>query len=188
MRRWKNLDSLPPHFTILAAELSAIYLAIQHIAALSQQPQTLALISDSLSSFKTFQNTRQHHQHPTAKLIVRTLSNMEHTKAVFLCVPSHCDIPGNELGDIAARQLPHANPLAAMKDVGRTIRSKLTAKWHQNWKTNDHPNLKMFKRTPVPWSANIALTCRQQVVLNRVRIGHTRLTHSYLFTGRLRPT
>ncbi len=75
-----------------------------------------------------------------------------------------------------------------MKDVGRTVRSKLTAKWHQNREANGHSNFKMFKRTPGPWSANIALTCRQQVVLNRLRIGHTRLAHSYLFTGSARPT
>ncbi len=89
--------SLPPHFTILAAELYAIYLAIQHIAAWSQQLQTLVLISDSLSSLKTLQNTRQQHQHPTAKLIVCTLCNMEHTEAVFLWVSTHSDIPGNDL-------------------------------------------------------------------------------------------
>ncbi len=80
--------SLPPHFTILAAELHATYPAIQHIAAWSQQSQTLVLISDSLSSLKTLQNTRQQHQNPTAKLIVHTLSNMEHTEAVFLWVSS----------------------------------------------------------------------------------------------------
>ncbi len=76
--------NLPPHFTILAVELYAIYLAIQHIAAWSQEPQTLILISDALSSLNTLQNRRHRHQHPSAKLIVRALSNMEHTEAVIL--------------------------------------------------------------------------------------------------------
>ncbi len=51
---------------------------------------------------------------------------------VFRWVLSHCDISGNELADTAtkqaARQLLHANPPAATKDVSCSIRSKLTAK------------------------------------------------------------
>ncbi len=94
------------------------------------------------------------------------------TEPVFLWVPWNYDMFGNELADTAAkqaaRQFPHANPLAAIKDVSRSIMSELSAKLHQNWEINGHPSLKMFKCTSGAWSVNIVQTHRRQVILNRL--------------------
>ncbi len=64
----------------------------------SQQPQTLVLVNDSLSAFQILQNMT------ATNCILQTLFTVAQTEAIFLWVPSHCDIRGTELADTAAKQ------------------------------------------------------------------------------------
>jgi len=41
----------------------------------------------------------------------------------------------------------------------------------------------MIEHKPEPWSSAIRNSCHEEIVLARLRIGYTRLTHSYLFQG-----
>jgi len=44
-------------------------------------------------------------------------------------------------------------------------------------------NSDILKRTPVPWSTSNRTSRYEEILLTRLRIGHTRLTHSFLYLG-----
>nr|CAH7728666.1 unnamed protein product [Callosobruchus chinensis] len=77
-------------------------------------------------------------------------------------VPSHINIPRNELADAAAKRAAHSSP----------DESILTPSIQTNINKWNYPR---------------SLNCRQKSVLCRLRIGPCRLIHSYLLSGDLRP-
>nr|CAH7767656.1 unnamed protein product [Callosobruchus chinensis] len=77
-------------------------------------------------------------------------------------VPSHIDIPGNAVADAAAKRATRSSP-----DEG--ILS---------------PSIEMNLNK---WNYPKSLNGRQQSVICRLRIGHCKLTQSYLLSGDLRP-
>nr|CAH7758295.1 unnamed protein product [Callosobruchus chinensis] len=79
-----------------------------------------------------------------------------------MLVPSHINIPGNGLADAAAKRARLSSP-----DEGI-----LTPSIQANINKWNYPR---------------SLNRRQQSVLCRLRIGHCKLTHSYLLSGDLRP-
>ena len=104
----------------------------------------------------------------------------------FLWVPGHCGIEGNERADKAARQGPSENrtsiPLP-LSDIRREISKKISSKWKLLWQKCEgnklyflHPNIDKFQD-------HRHLSRRDSVLLTRLRIGHTRLTHTHILLG-----
>ena len=67
-------------------------------------------------------------------------------------------------------------------------------KWQKRWESKNDENLhekqkpiKLFEITPIlgPFELK-GLTRKDEVVIHRIRIGHTRLTHKYLMEDRYR--
>ena len=66
------------------------------------------------------------------------------------------------------------------------VKSSLINLWQQEW--NRTADNKLFQIKPQLGSPYITHTCRKdQVILNRIRIGHSRLTHSFLMEQRNAP-
>ena len=101
----------------------------------------------------------------------------------FLWIPSHVGIHGNEEADRLAKAalrleysgrggLPHT-------DVRNSISTYVRAEWRASWARETENKLKEIKPELGPRRLS-GLPRRKEVVLTRLRIGHTRLTHSHL--------
>ena len=68
------------------------------------------------------------------------------------------------------------------KDWNPTIRKRTWDLWNESWEKEERA-LKEIKPTPGKWVPLRKKTRREEVVVNRLRVEHTRLTQEYLFTG-----
>src|SRR5215510_7085070 len=68
------------------------------------------------------------------------------------------------------------------EDVKSVIKSRITQRWQDLWSSQNGNKLRMIRDSIQPWPRTTTLTRRDEVVLTSLRIGHSRLTHSYLFS------
>ena len=140
---------LPSYFSILSAELFALYLAVDYAAATKDSDSQYLLLSDSLSSVRCLTNQWSRKLHPIAKKIVRILSSLPLGKVSFAWIPSHKGIRGNEFADQQAKQALHtfsiANTPVPRKDLQRLVHQRLIDQWQQFCTTGDHYHLRTFK-------------------------------------------
>ena len=114
------------------------------------------------------------------------LMHLNHKEVVFCWIPSHVNIEGNEKADLYAKKaltkditdytLPYI-------DFNPFINDVISHCWQLRW--NECEGNKLHYIIPnvtetVPFNPK---TCRDQTVLNRCLIGHTRLIHLYLLFG-----
>ena len=57
----------------------------------------------------------------------------------------------------------------------------LYTKWQQQWDINIHNKLFQIQPTLGEWRPAFRKSRREQVVISRLRIGHTMLTHAFIF-------
>ncbi|KAI5725639.1 hypothetical protein M8J77_018011 [Diaphorina citri] len=106
--------------------------------------------------------------------------------------PSHCGISGNEAVDVAAKNPSPSFPplkLCSASDYKPLIKKIVQRNWQSSWNSVPNGNkLKSIKPNIEKWPSSNRKTRLEEVVLTRMRIGHTRLTHSYLFSRSPQPT
>lgn len=176
---------LPEPSTILTAELFGIKKAIDYAA--SQPAQEFLVCTDSLSSLKILQQLYQ--KNPLAQDIRENVHNLpgNGTNLIFIYTPSHVNIEGNEAADTFAKQAVTSSELTSIEVyIDRDLKSHvetLLKSSHNGNPCNDASYIHAVKPTyytQLPLPSNR----KEQVVLSRLRIGHTRLTHQHLFEGR----
>ena len=186
--RIKNIR-LPDKCSIYTAELHAIRIALDFVKRYKKA--SFVIYSDSLSSLQAIQNFQIDNE--TIFDIVKVYTQLvQNQKRIVLCwVPSHVGIPGNEKADTAAKASLGFNPTKAYKISADNfvpyVNKLYVNEWQNNWKTE--PNNKLYSIMPVI-GRNIkqrVLSRREQTVITRLRIGHTRLTHSYLLSKDTQP-
>lgn len=180
-----RLPSVCSNFT---AEMYAI---LEAVKVANQHPQQHFIIAtDSLSSLQLCQKSNP--RHPLALKIQHEFSQhaLDSNKPAFLYVPSHIGIHGNDVADAAARQaaLSEATPIALYthNDVRAHLHHRIIGTYSTEWQTGTS-KLKEIKITPVG-SLDLPSTRNDQVVINRLRIGHTKATHDYLLARSEAPT
>jgi len=108
-------------------------------------------------------------------------------KNIVLCwIPSHVGILGNEKADAAAKSalsLPVTRMKLPATDMYSRITKLLFDEWQQVWNCCAGNKLHAIRPTVGGYKQKTCLSRRDTVLLNRLRIGHTRLTHSYLLSG-----
>ena len=106
----------------------------------------------------------------------------------FCWVPSHVGIQGNEKADGKAVEASKRNPECIpiyYKDYHSTIKSKFFEKSNSLWQSHPNPpKIHLIKSDLSPWP-QLALRRREEVVVNRLRIGHTNITHKHLMDSTL---
>ena len=103
-------------------------------------------------------------------------------KTIHLCwIPSHIGIRGNEAADMAAeesldkditiRQVPYT-------DLQSYINRFISSKWQERWSSCRDNKLIEIKPTFGEWSPDFMKSRKEEVILSRLRIGHTSFPHS----------
>ena len=182
---------LPDNISIFTAEAKAVERALQYIQV-NPVSKKFIIFTDSLSLIQSIQNANL--KNPLIGTILRNnYKIIEQGKELLFCwVPSHCGIPGNEQADQSAKEA--LNKSVFPFDIPYTdkiplIKNFLHKKWQIEW--DRLVNNKLHTIKPKLGPSFLVHSCRKdQVILNRIRIGHSRLTHSYLMgneTDKSRP-
>jgi len=94
---------------VFTAELQAILLCLENIITQnsSSAPQIFLIISDSLVSISAISKPDSLHPLVNRIHILLISLNTTSSKVIFMWVPGHCGIPGNDAVDKAAKQATH---------------------------------------------------------------------------------
>jgi ribonuclease HI len=176
--------TLPTEASIFSAELYAICMALKLINR--SEKRNFVVFSDSRSVLMAIMNIRT--LHPIIRGVIHTvhdLTNVQRKIISFCWLPGHVGIKGNELADKAAvRAASQPEQLITLhyKDFYPVIQDAFDEKREELWRA---ANQKMYEVKPTVkyWDVLRGLTRKEEVVVNRLRTGHCKLTHEYLLDG-----
>ena len=183
-----HVAKLPDSASVFTAELTAVVGALDLI--FHHKGKKYVIYSDSkstiesLKKFATFHPLIQKAQEWLFRISCR------HKSVSFCWVPSHVGIRGNEAADreaklatrhadIVIKKVPHS-------DLKRPIRSYVLGKWQERWSSPLLPNNKKYQniRDNIDiWFSSFHPSRRIEIILTRLRIGHTRMTHGFILDG-----
>ncbi|PJE78782.1 Ribonuclease H [invertebrate metagenome] len=170
---------LPDGASIFSAEACAIDLALDHIE--EQRIRKAIICSDSLSVLQNLQS-RDPKNILIQNLVLRISRILKKCKITLFWIPSHVGIKGNELVDRQAKlalNLQQTNIKIPYTDFKPIISSAIQSKWQQRWSLET--SNKLFKVQPkLKTSKPSRKDRREEIVLSRLRTGHTYPTHSFL--------
>ena len=110
---------------------------------------------------------------------------------IILCwIPSHIGVRGNERADSAAKSALDLSPKVISipyTDLKPIISKFLRKIWQQQWDMNIHNKLFQIQPTLGEWRPAFRTSRREQVVISQLRIGDTRLTHSFILQQEPQP-
>ena len=109
----------------------------------------------------------------------------------MLCwIPSYIGVRGNERADSAAKSALDLSPKTISipyTDLKPIINKFLHKKWQQRWDMNINNKLFQIQPTFREWRLAFRASRREQVVISRLRIGHTRLIHAFILKQEPQP-
>ena len=168
--------------SIYTAELVAIREAISYVR--TKRIAKALICTDSMSAIKALQNRIEGHP------ILEDILELNHNnvcaglECTVVWIPGHSGIAGNVRADYWARKA-HDKPNVTRVTVGpreyvpkvKELARNLFAKLWQEYRITQ---LKLIKPNVGIWSSCMRENRKEEVVLCRLRIGHTVLTHSYV--------
>lgn len=178
-------STLPREATVYTAEMKAINLGLDIINA--NQIQRTVILSDSLSVLQKLEGLE--FRDGAVRRLQHRLDQMKDQghEVQFGWVPGHVGVPGNEKADREAKKAAGKTPefvCLPYTDYVAECTKKMKQAQQQEWElTGD--KLLPVKPDIGPWK-RVKTDRRQHVIINRLRIGHTNLTHSYLMDNVLR--
>ena len=164
--------------SIFSAESYAIHLAMSMIRQKEERQCTLC--SDSLSVLRELMNRSDH---PMLRKILHGVDDLHRQDRIvrFCWVPSRINIPDNEKADAATKEAarrPEEFIPIYYKDWNASIEHKMKKRWTSQWMNSGSRLLDIAAK---PGDLEVRYTNRRdEVVLNRVRVGHSFITHGYL--------
>ena len=173
---------LKDNSSIFSAELEAILLALDRIKSFGNVRKDFLIISDSLSALLSLANVN--YSHPVCINIFDALSDLSpNICVVFIWVPSHVGIRGNEVADAVAKlglDAVCSSKLSVFSDFKPLIKSYIKSLWQSEW--DNEVNNKLYQSLPCLSDNLLSRTWsrRQESVLTRLHIGHCYFSHSFL--------
>ena len=184
---------LSDNLTIFTAELTAIKLALQWVSvALCNVSQQVAIFSDSLSSLQAIE-TGKSACRPDILADVLELITRVKNRTVFVWVPSHIGISGNEAVDklantgVSAARVDLAIPLG-VGEAKSIAESHVLNKWQLQW--SDGETGRQYHAIEPKVTGGIKYVSknrRKEVRITRLRLGKCRL-NAYLHEMRMHST
>jgi len=188
--QFKMRMRLPAQMSVYTSELIAILSVLKCIESMREEEHFI-VCSDSLSGLMALHN--RDIKHPCVYEILKLLTTLcGGTKlVVFIWCPAHVGISGNERADSlakAALSLDHIAdfPIPA-SDLRFSIKQLVFNQWQQQWDIQTQNKLHSIQPSVGPWPLCQRENRREEIVLARLRIGHTYFTHSYLPRGDIQP-
>ena len=166
---------LPDTASIFRTELYAILLAIDVVWRSKEKNFVGVIFSDSMSSLQSISGINL-----DSDLVQKFLKDYtilaKNGKSIILCwIPSHVGILGNEKADAAAKSALSL-PVTRMKLPATGMYPRITKlildEWQELWNCCSGNKL---HATVGDYKQKTCLSRRDSVLLNRLRIGHTRL-------------
>ena len=110
----------------------------------------------------------------------------------FAGFPSHIGISGNEEADKAAKDAISLEILPykiLFNDFKPLINKFIKNVWQQSWNDPSNRNNKLFTIKPGlgEWLPRLRTNRREEIIIARLRIGYSYITHSYLLKGKEEP-
>lgn len=179
---YENFVKLNDFTSVFQAELYAILMAMEFF--IERKTPKILICTDSLSSLNTILKIKS-----TDPLVVNIRNKIcsPHTTTVFLWTPAHAGIPGNERADFLAKLGAERGEVRetglAHADLKKQVKRVAWEIFQSQWDAIKGSNkLGDFKNSVRPWKNSHLLCKRDERVITRLRIGHTRLTHEHLMT------
>ena len=149
----------------------------------------LLFFSDSLSVLKAMYHTSSKNPQ-IQKLLENCHELLTNKEIVLFWIPSHIGIQGNEMVDKQAKTSLSLEPTSfkiPFSNFKPSINKYILDQWQTSW--NNSIGNRLLEIKPIigehqPVVRNIR---KEEVVLARLRLGHTRVTHSYLLLGEEHP-
>ena len=176
--------------SIYTAELRAIKNALKSIINIKNSSCTIYSDSkSSLLSLKQYNPKMQLLKEIHSLLFEISIENK--TRLTFCWIPSHCGITGNEHADKYAKLAANVPrecilPISA-SDMKPHIKNQILSFWSQEWNSLTHNKLKNNGGKIEEKSFNNFYLRIDEIKFTRLRLGHTRLTHSHFFNGNIAP-
>lgn len=171
---------LPSTTSIFTAEITAIKDAIDY--AMKLDANKILIASDSLSAAISFENSFS--RNPLIQMIQDSIKSRSDKTFVIMWIPSHVMIEGNEIVDSLAKtatKKPCYPAVPTTDDTISTIRRYIKNRWQSEWINVSNNKLREIKETTAEWMSSHNRIRKESVLLTRLRIGHTRITHEHLF-------
>ena len=178
---------LPDNSSIFTAEAKAIDIALYHIR--DQSEKQFIIYSDSLSVLKSLKDL--HHRNPLIQQILKKYYYLSASKEIVFCwLPSHVNIRGNELADSEAKSalsLVITNFKIPHSDFKSNVCQYINNKCQSVWETQTYNKLNEIKPNFNSKCIFSNLSRKEQTKITRCRLGHTRITHSYILNNEQAP-
>jgi len=175
---------LPDKASVFRAELYAITLAMDVIH--HSKDTRFVVFSDSKSSLEAL-NGFKIELDLVLKIIKDYASLIKAGKVIKFCwIPSHVNIPGNERADTAAKAalcLPVTSMKLPASEFKPCTSRFCLEEWQDIWNSAANNKLHAIYPTVGKCVHNNLISRRDVVIINRLKIGHSCLTHSYLLSG-----
>ena len=183
-----NMQRIPNNISIFTAEAKAVDLALYFIRTCDTNNKFI-IFSDSLSVFKAMNHTSSRNQQ-IQKLIEKCHELLANKEIVLCCVPSHIGIQGNEMVDQQAKPSLSLEPTSfkiPFSNFKPSINKYILNQWQTSWNNSIGNKILEIKPTIGEYQSVVRNIRKEEVVLARLRLGHTRVTHSYLLLGDEQP-
>ena len=165
--------------SIFFAEICPINLALKLVS--TSNKEKFIIYSDAISVLHSLKNTKL--DHPFIVKLLNKLNSMS-KEMIFYWIPIHTGIQGNDKTDSLAKaalnMVPDKKSKIPYSDLKQKIRQIITKKRQQLWEKNSHN--KLFQVQPILKERKLDPnnTRREETTLAWLRIGYTRLTHSFI--------